>query len=79
MPFPISAEMVTTERSFKESLSSLDHTSPKRTSSFNCANFGAKSFKASLPAVYFTIRIILLFFSEIHAGIFPPSAVYYIP
>lgn len=57
MPLLTREEMVTTERSFKESLSSLDHTSPNNISSFNSANFGAKSFKASLPAVCFTISI----------------------
>ena len=39
----------------RESLSFLDQISPNKTSSFNSANFGAKSERLSLPAVCFTI------------------------
>lgn len=35
--------MVTRDLSLKDSLSSLDHTSPNNISSFNSANFGANS------------------------------------
>lgn len=68
MPLLMSAVSVTTERIFSESIPSRDQTSPKRTSSFSSANFGAKSFNASLPAVCFTMLFFLLsaqiFFEE---------------
>lgn len=41
--------------SLKDNLSSLDHTSPNKISSFNSANLGANSPRLSLPAVCFFI------------------------
>ena len=46
--------MVTMERVFRGSSSSCDQTLPKSTSSFNSANFGANSPRASRPAVCLT-------------------------
>ena len=40
--------------SLNDILSSLDHTSPNKTSSFNSANFGANEPSFSRPAVCFT-------------------------
>ena len=53
MPLLTSALIVKIDRSFKDSLFSLDHTSPNNTSSLSSANFGANSPRLSLPAVCF--------------------------
>ncbi len=54
-PCAIKAAQVIKLRSRADSLSSLDQTSPNKTSSFNSANLGAKSPSLSLPAVCFFI------------------------
>lgn len=58
MPLAINAVTVTIQRSLADNCSSLAHTSPNSTSSFNSANFGANAPSWSIPAVTFSIWFI---------------------
>lgn len=55
MPLLTSDVIVIIDLVLSGSLSSLDQTSPKRTSSLSSANFGANLPRLSLPAVCFLI------------------------
>ena len=61
IPLEIRQVTVTIDLSFKDNLSVLDHTSQNNTSSFNSANFGAKSDKFFLPASCFFMCFSYLF------------------